>query len=71
VAYPSVFEGWATLLFSYDARNWQKTAGGPGHPPKKFLGCANRQSSLEEQLSALVVVHGNLLVAGVKITSYN
>jgi hypothetical protein len=39
--------------------------------PRRFLGCATRQTSLEEQLSALVVGHGNLLIACVKITSYN
>jgi len=48
-----------------------QAARGPDHPPKKILGCAARQSSLEEQLSALAVDHGHLLRACVKIASYN
>ena len=47
--------------------------GWPGPPANSrgYLGCAARQSSLEEQLSALVVGHGYLPIASAKITSYN
>ena len=60
--YPGLGGAWGSHRTSVRTINLRPWESGPGHSPKKFFGYAASQTALEEQLSALVVGHGNLLM---------